>query len=83
MNEGFSDWASLSSGPLDMISTQDYRRRLASLARAEAGRSPSRAPQGFSAVAFARRCASRPDLPGAVDPVAASRPDPVPLMLRA
>nr|WP_294168736.1 hypothetical protein [uncultured Sphingomonas sp.] len=73
----------LSSGPSGMISTQDYRRRMASLARAEAGRSPTRVVQGFSAIALARRCASRPDRPGAVDPVAASRPDAVPLLLRA
>jgi hypothetical protein len=56
---------------------------MASLARAEAGRFQTRAPLGFSAVALARRCASSPDRPGAVDPVAASRPDAAPMMLRA
>ena len=66
-----------------MISTQDYRRRLTSLARAEAGRCADRALPRFAAVALARRCVSRPDRPGAVDPVAASRPDAAPMMLRA
>jgi hypothetical protein len=66
-----------------MISMQDYRRRMESLVRAEAGRLPVQGSQGFAAVAFARRCAGRPDRPGAVDPVAASRPDALPLMLRA
>jgi hypothetical protein len=66
-----------------MISTQDFRRRMASLARAEADRSGECALPSFAAVAFARRCMSRPDAPGAVDPVAASRPDPKPFLLCA
>lgn len=74
----------LVAGQLTVISTQDYSRRMASLARAEAGRFQTRAPLSFSAIALARRCStSRPDCPGAVDPVAASRPDAAPMMLRA
>ena len=61
-----------------MISKQDYRRRMTSLARAEAGRLPVQRPQGFAGIALARRCVSRPDRPGAVDPVSASLPDAVP-----
>jgi hypothetical protein len=70
-------------GQLRMIKTQDYQRRMASLARAEAGRIPARLPDGFSLIALARRCAALPDKPGAVDPVAASVPDARPMMFRS
>jgi len=56
-----------------MISTQDYRRRMAALARAEAVRGQAGAPVSrFSEVALARRCAAAADCSG-VDPVIASR----------
>ncbi len=58
-----------------MFATPELDRRLASLMRAEAGRSgvPVRAP--LARVALARRMTARTrDLPGAVDPVAASVP---------
>lgn len=64
-----------------MISTQDYRRRMAALARAEAVRGGDGRPLSrLAEVALARRCAERPAGPG-VDPVAASRAT-VPWLLR-
>jgi len=67
-----------------MFATPDYQRRLASLQRAESDRTgvPSRIP--LAKVAMARRFHSpRPDVPGAVDPIAASIPDARPLLLRS
>ena len=67
-----------------MFGASDYQRRLAALNRAEAGRTgvPVRAP--LAKVAMARRYASlRPEVPGAVDPVAASVPDRQPLFFRS
>ena len=56
-----------------MISTQDYRRRMAALARAEAVRGLEGAPVSrFAEVSLARRCAAAPSRSG-VDPVIASR----------
>ncbi|MFC7535958.1 hypothetical protein ACFQPG_01090 [Sphingomonas sp. GCM10030256] len=61
----------------------EYQRRLQSLARAEAGRSGPVAISGIASVALARRMqVPRCERLGAVDPVAASRPDPRPLLLR-
>lgn len=67
-----------------MFGASDYQRRLAALMRAEAGRTgvPVRTP--FAKVAMARRYAARnEDVPGAVDPIAASVPDAEPLLLRS
>jgi hypothetical protein len=67
-----------------MFAAPEYHRRLASLKRAEADRTgvPTRAP--FAKVAMARRFAGpRTEVPGAVDPVAASIPDARPLLLRS
>jgi len=56
-----------------MISAQDYCRRMAALARAEAVRSGTGVPVSrFSEVALARRCAAEPAVAG-VDPVIASQ----------
>ena len=58
-----------------MISTQDYRRRMAALMRAEAVRGAAQSPLSrFAEVSLARRCASAP-ASGGVDPVAASQSD--------
>ena len=58
-----------------MISAQDYRRRMAALARAEAVRGSNGAPLSrLAEVSLARRCAAAPMAAG-VDPVAASRSD--------
>ncbi len=67
-----------------MFATPEFNRRMASLQRAEAGRSgvPVRSP--LAKVALARRLSARAaDLPGAVDPVAASVPDCRPLFFGA
>lgn len=56
-----------------MISAQDYRRRMAALARAEAVRGGNGEPVSrFSEVALARRCSAEPVVAG-VDPVIASQ----------
>lgn len=71
-------------GKAQMFKSPDYDRRLASLMRAEACRGgiPVRAP--LAKVALARRLsARRADVPGAVDPIAASVPDRSPLLLRS
>ena len=72
-----------------MTHDQDYFRRRAAEARAAAshkGDPESVEVAGHLALAYAalarRRAAPRPDPPGAVDPVAASVPDAVPMMLR-
>ncbi|URD60459.1 hypothetical protein M8312_11795 [Sphingomonas sp. KRR8] len=58
-----------------MISAQDYRRRMAALARAEAVRGAGGAPLSrFAEVSLARRCTAVPAA-GGVDPVAASHSD--------
>jgi len=56
-----------------MINAQDYSRRMAALARAEAVRGHDGGPlPRFSQVAMARRCVADPARAG-VDPVVASR----------
>jgi len=58
-----------------MISAQDYRRRMAALARAEAVRGTAGRPlPRFAEVSLARRCAAAPPGTG-VDPVAVSKAD--------
>jgi hypothetical protein len=64
---------SLSAGFCQMISANDYGRRMAALHRAEAVRGHNGAPLSrLAEVALARRCAARPGS-GGVDPVAASK----------
>ena len=66
-----------------MIAISEYQRRMASLARAEAGRGGIRPVSSLASVALARRLEPHPrDRAGAVDPVAASIPDATPLLLR-
>ncbi len=61
----------------------DYQRRMASLVRAEAGRT-GKVPTSFASIAMARRLArSLEQQQGGVDPVAASVPAPSPWLLRA
>ena len=67
-----------------MFATPELHRRMASLQRAEAGRSgvPVRAP--LAKVALARRLSARAaDRPGGVDPVTASVPGRQPLFFRS
>lgn len=66
-----------------MIVHAEYQRRMASLARAEAGRSGLSPLSPLASVSLARRLeARRNDKVGAVDPVKASVPDAMPLLLR-
>ena len=61
----------------------DHQRRMASLARAEAGRSGPGSSK-FSSIALARRMSSMLDKRGGgVDPIAASAPAAEPWLLRA
>jgi hypothetical protein len=61
----------------------DHQRRMASLARAEAGRTGT-VPSSFSSIALARRMSALLDQRGGgVDPVAASAPASEPWLLRA
>jgi hypothetical protein len=67
-----------------MIANRDIQRRLASFNRAEAtrlSRPLSADPKRFYA-AMASRIPVRPDRPGAVDPVSASRLSGEPFLLR-
>lgn len=65
-----------------MFAPTDYQRRMASLHRAEVLRCGS-VPASFAKVAMARRLRQqRAETPGAVDPVAASRADGSPFLLR-
>jgi hypothetical protein len=67
---------------LHVISASEYRRRMASLTRAEAVRGPFGQPvSSLSIVAMARRCFELPDR-GGVDPVTASRVNDTPWLLR-
>ena len=61
----------------------EYQRRMASLVRAEAGRT-GKVPVSFATVSMARRL-SRKAAPskGGVDPIAASAPAATPWLLRA
>jgi hypothetical protein len=72
-----------------MIANRDIQRRMAAFARAEATRPQSNQPAPSVAIdrsrfyaAMARRVPVRPDRPGAVDPVAASRTGSEPFLLR-
>ena len=61
----------------------DHQRRMASLARAEAGRSGT-IPESFASIALARRMSALLDKRcGGVDPVAASVSASKPWLLRA
>ena len=60
----------------------EYQRRMASLVRAEAGRT-GKVPASFATISMARRLVSAaPARVGGVDPVAASAPSPTPWLLR-